>query len=170
MTGVDLEMYMHDMALMQDFAVLNRRTIADIILRKAGLTEDDSFETVHNYIDFERKILRKGAVSAEKGEILIIPMNMRDGSVIARGKGNSDWNYSAPHGAGRFLGRKKALQTLNFEDFKDQMKNIYTTSVVRNTLDEAPNAYKPMEDILINIKETVDIVDFVKPIYNFKSH
>lgn len=170
LTGVDLNNYMHDMELMQKYAVLNRRTIANIILEKAKLTEDEAFETIHNYIDFKRMILRKGAVSAENGEILLIPINMRDGSIIAKGKGNEDWNYSAPHGAGRLMGRNEACKKLNFDEFKEQMKDVYSTSVVTETLDEAPNAYKSMNEIIEAIGETVDIIDVINPIYNFKAH
>jgi RNA-splicing ligase RtcB len=170
LTGVDFENYMHDMELMQKYAVLNRRTMANIILKEAGLTELDSFETTHNYIDFNRMMLRKGAVSAENGETLLIPINMRDGSIIAKGKGNDDWNYSAPHGAGRLMGRKQAHKNLNFEEFKEQMKDVYSTSVLTETLDEAPNAYKPMNEILEAIGATAEIVDIIKPIYNFKAH
>lgn len=170
LTGSDFDNYMHDMELMQKFAVLNRRTMANIILEKAELTEAESFETIHNYIDFNRMILRKGAVSAENGEILLIPINMRDGSIIAKGKGNEDWNYSAPHGAGRLMGRKEAHRKLDFDEFKNQMKDIYSTSVLSETLDEAPNAYKTMNEIIEAIGETVEIIDIIKPIYNFKAH
>jgi len=170
LTGIDFHNYMHDMELMQKFAVLNRRTMANIILEKTELTEAKAFETIHNYIDFKRMILRKGAVSAEKGETLLIPINMRDGSIIAKGKGNEDWNYSAPHGAGRLMGRKEAHKKLNFEEFKEQMKDVYSTSVLTETLDEAPNAYKSMNEIIKAIGETVEIIDIIKPIYNFKAH
>lgn len=170
LTGSDFNNYMHDMELMQKFAVLNRRTMANIILEKAELTEAESFETIHNYIDFNRMILRKGAVSAENGEILLIPINMRDGTIIAKGKGNEDWNYSAPHGAGRLMGRKEAYRKLDFDEFKNQMKDIYSTSVLSETLDEAPDAYKPMNEIIEAIGETVEIIDIIKPIYNFKAH
>jgi RNA-splicing ligase RtcB len=168
--GSDFNNYMHDMELMQKYAVLNRRTMANIILEKTWLTEYESFETIHNYIDFNRMMLRKGAVSAEKNEILLIPINMRDGSIIAKGKGNADWNYSAPHGAGRLMGRNEAHRTLDFNEFKEQMKDIYSTSVLSETLDEAPNAYKPMAEILEAIKETAEVIDIIKPIYNFKAH
>ena len=170
LTGADFDNYMHDMELMQKFAVLNRRTMANIILEKAELTEAKSFETIHNYIDFKRMILRKGAVSAENGEILLIPINMCDGSIIAKGKGNEDWNYSAPHGAGRLMGRNEAHKKLNFDEFKEQMKDVYSTSVLTETLDEAPNAYKSMNEIIEAIGETVEIIDIIKPIYNFKAH
>jgi len=166
----DFDNYIHDMNLMQEYAVLNRRTIADIILSKSEFSENSSFETIHNYIDFSKMILRKGAVSAEKGEIILIPINMRDGSIIAKGKGNSDWNYSAPHGAGRLMGRRQAHKDLNLDTFKKQMKDIYSTSVIAETLDEAPNAYKSMDEIIETITDTVDIIDIIKPIYNFKAH
>ena len=168
--GTDFDNYMHDMELMQKYAVLNRRTMANIMLEKAELTEIEAFETIHNYIDFNRMMLRKGAVSAENGETLLIPINMRDGSIIAKGKGNEDWNYSAPHGAGRLMGRRQAHKNLNFDEFKEQMKDVYSTSVLTETLDEAPNAYKPMNEILEAIGGTVEVVDVIKPIYNFKAH
>lgn len=170
LTGADFDNYMHDMELMQKYAVLNRRTMANIVLEKAGLTEIEAFETIHNYIDFNRMMLRKGAVSAENGETLLIPINMRDGSIIAKGKGNADWNYSAPHGAGRLMGRKEAHRKLDFDEFKEQMKDVYSTSVLSETLDEAPNAYKPINEILEAIGDTAEIVDIIKPIYNFKAH
>ncbi len=169
-SGADFDNYMHDMRTIQKYAVLNRRTIADIIFKNTELIEDVSFETIHNYIDFKRMILRKGAISAERDEIVLIPINMRDGSVIAKGKGNPDWNYSAPHGAGRLMSRKKAKQNLDLEVFKKQMEGIYSTSVSRKTLDEAPDAYKPIDEILSTIDDSVDIVDVIKPIYNFKAH
>lgn len=168
--GIDFDNYMHDMSVVQKYAVLNRRTMADIILNNTELNEDYSFETIHNYIDFKRMILRKGAISAEKDETVLIPINMRDGSIIAKGKGNSDWNYSAPHGAGRLMSRKKAKENLNLSDFKDQMKDIYSTSVLPETLDEAPDAYKSIDEILNTINDTVEIIDIIKPIYNFKAH
>jgi len=161
--------YMNDMKIMQRYASVNRRTIADIILHNAGLTEESSFETIHNYIDFNRMILRKGAVSAEKGEKLLIPMNMRDGALICTGKGNPDWNYSAPHGAGRLMTRTEAKNKLSIDEFKKQMQGIYTTSVSKSTIDEAPGAYKPMEEIMEMISDTVDIIDILKPVYNFKA-
>lgn len=170
LTGADFENYMHDMKIMQEYAVLNRKTMAKIILEKAGLSACDYFETIHNYIDFDRMILRKGAVSAEKGKVLLIPINMRDGSIIAKGKGNADWNYSAPHGAGRLMGRKEAHRKLDLDEFKEQMKNVYSTSVLSETLDEAPNAYKPIDEILEAINDTIEVLDIIKPIYNFKAH
>lgn len=162
--------YMHDMQIIQKFALLNRRIIANIILENTGLSEDYSFETIHNYIDFKRMILRKGAVSAEKNEKLLIPMNMRDGSLICIGKGNKDWNYSAPHGAGRLMSRTEAKNSIKLSNFEEQMKGIFSTSVCVNTIDEAPNAYKPMSEIIELINDTVEIVEIIRPIYNFKSH
>jgi len=168
--GEGLKDYLHDMKIVQKYAVDNRAAIAEIILNTLNLHEEERFETIHNYIDFNRMILRKGAVSAEKGEKLLIPINMRDGSIIALGKGNPDWNYSAPHGAGRLMSRGEAHKKLNLNEFKEQMKDIYSTSVLTETLDEAPNAYKPIDEILNSIKETVEVIEVIKPIYNFKSH
>jgi tRNA-splicing ligase RtcB (3'-phosphate/5'-hydroxy nucleic acid ligase) len=167
--GEDFDHYMHDMKLAQAFAKANREEIARAIVENMGFEELDRFDTVHNYIDTENLILRKGAVSARRGERLIIPMNMRDGSIIAVGKGNEDWNFSAPHGAGRVLSRTKAMKTLNMDDFHKTMEGIWTTSVSEETLDEAPMAYKPMNEILEKIEETSEIVDFIKPVYNFKA-
>ena len=161
---------MNDMKIMQRYASLNRRTIADIIFERSDLAEEYSFETIHNYIDFKRMILRKGAVSAEKDETLLIPINMRDGSIIAHGKGNPDWNYSAPHGAGRLMSRRKAKEKLNLTEFKKQMEGIFSTSVLSGTLDEAPDAYKSIDEIIETIIDTVEVVDIIKPIYNFKAH
>ena len=161
--------YIHDMRIMQDFAALNRKAIADTILSEYGMDYTKTFTTAHNYIDLDRMILRKGAVSAEKNETLIIPINMRDGSIICRGKGNPDWNYSAPHGAGRLYSRSKAKEILSFEEFEKSMGGIYSTSVKMNTLDESPLAYKPIDSILDNIGDTVEIIDIAKPVYNFKA-
>ena len=144
--------------------------MAEIILEKAGLKEIERFETIHNYIDFDRMILRKGAVSAEKGEVLLIPINMRDGSLLCVGKGNENWNYSAPHGAGRVMSRNQAKRELNMDDFKNTMKNVYSTSVGTRTLDEAPGAYKPIEEIKSTIGDTAEIISVIKPLYNFKAH
>ncbi len=163
------ENYIHDMKLIQAFAVLNRRAMIDIIVNGLGLHSVDSFTTIHNYIDTENMILRKGAVSAQRGEKLLIPINMRDGSLICIGKGNAEWNCSAPHGAGRLLSRGNARATLSLEDFEEQMRGIYTTSVNRSTLDESPMAYKSLSDIVDNITPTVDIVKRIVPIYNFKA-
>lgn len=170
LTGSDMDDYLHDIRIIQKYALVNRRTMADIILKHTGLSEDSSFETIHNYIDFNRMIMRKGAISAEKGEKVLIPINMRDGSLICIGKGNPDWNYSAPHGAGRLMSRRAARKGLDLKIFKKQMKSVYSTSVLKATLDEAPDAYKPMDEIVEMISETVDIVDVVKPVYNFKAH
>lgn len=167
--GEDFKNYIHDMEIVQEYAVLNRRTIANIILQKMKWKEIDSFETIHNYIDTKNMILRKGSVSAQKGERLIIPINMRDGSLICIGKGNPDWNYSAPHGAGRLMSRAKAKEILSMDEYKDTMAEIYSTSVNKNTLDEAPMAYKPIDEIIECIEPTVDIVQIIKPIYNFKA-
>ena len=158
------------MAIVQKFASLNRETMVEIILKESGLQEVDRFETVHNYIDFKRMILRKGAVSAENGETILIPINMRDGSLLCVGKGNENWNYSAPHGAGRLMSRNKAKEVIKITEFVETMKNIYSTSVNTGTLDEAPQAYKPMEEILQAITDTVKVIGIIKPVYNFKSH
>ena len=164
------EMYLHDMKICQEYASLNRSYIAREILRHIGLQiYQKHFETIHNYINFEDNIVRKGAIRANKGERVIIPINMRDGSIIAVGKGNEDWNNSAPHGAGRIMSRNKAKETLSLDDFKESMKDIYSTSVVEETIDEAPFAYKPMQEIINNIKDTVEIEKIIKPIYNFKA-
>jgi tRNA-splicing ligase RtcB (3'-phosphate/5'-hydroxy nucleic acid ligase) len=170
LTGNDFNDYMNDMAIVQKFAVLNREIIADIILKETGLYKNYGVETIHNYIDFKRNILRKGAVSAEKGEKLLIPINMSDGSLLCIGKGNENWNYSAPHGAGRLMSRSKAKESINMEDFKNSMKNIYTTSVVVETIDEAPQAYKSMQEIKNAITDTAEIIDVIKPLYNYKAH
>ena len=170
LTGEDFHNYMNDMRIVQMYASINRFTMADIIIKEMGFSEMYRFETVHNYIDFESMILRKGAVSADEGEILIIPMNMRDGSLLCEGKGNYLWNYSAPHGAGRLMSRSKAKAELDFEEFQETMSDVYTSSVNRSTLDEAPAAYKDMQEIIDCIEDTVDIIDILKPIYNFKAH
>lgn len=164
-------LYFHDMQICQYFATLNRITIANIILDELYGTDIDDyefFETIHNYIDLKNKIIRKGAISAYEGEKLLVPINMRDGSILCKGKGNPDWNYSAPHGAGRIMSRRKAQETLSLADYKNEMKNIYTTSVNKYTLDEAPMSYKPMKEIVDNIHDTVEVLDIIKPIYNFK--
>lgn len=164
------EKYLHDMKICQEYASLNRSYIAREILKNIGLQiYQKHFETIHNYIDFEDNIVRKGAIRANKGEKVIIPMNMRDGSIIATGKGNEDWNNSAPHGAGRIMSRTKAKETYKLEEFKKSMEGIYTTSVVDETIDEAPFVYKPMQEIVENIKDTVEIERIIKPIYNFKA-
>lgn len=161
--------YLHDMKLCQEFAILNRYAIAKTIANYMNWNIDDYFESVHNYISFYDNIVRKGAISARKGEKVIIPINMRDGCIIGAGKGNNDWNNSAPHGAGRIMSRAKAMETINLEEYKKSMENIYTTSVKEETKDESPFAYKPIEEILNNIKETVEVIEIIKPIYNFKA-
>lgn len=168
--GQAMQDYLHDMKLAQEHAKINRETIAKQILKYAKLTEVESFDTIHNYIDTDNMILRKGSISAQVGERVIIPMNMRDGSLICIGKGNEDWNCSAPHGAGRLMSRAKTKESISMSEFKDSMKDVYSTSVCVSTIDEAPQAYKPIEEIMENIKDTVDIVDIIKPIYNFKAH
>lgn len=165
------EDYIHDINLVQKHASCNRNEIARQILEHANLHEAERFETIHNYIDVEHMILRKGSISCEKGEKVIIPMNMRDGSLICIGKGNPDWNYSGPHGAGRLFSRSKAKDMFSLDAYKKTMEDahIYTTSVSQGTLDESPMAYKSMEEIMKNIKDTVDIVNVIKPVYNFKA-
>lgn len=167
--GKYLDQYLHDVEICQEFALLNREKMAEIILKECGLTATDGFHTIHNYIDTKEMILRKGSIAAHKGEKVLIPINMRDGSVLAVGKGNPEWNYSAPHGAGRIMSRSKAKSTLNMEEYKETMKGIYTTSVTTATIDEAPMAYKSLEDIIDVIRDSVDIIEIMKPIYNFKS-
>ena len=167
--GTYFEDYLHDVEICQRYAKRNREKIAEILLERTGMTGSDAFHTIHNYIDTEEMILRKGAIAAHKGEKVLIPINMKDGSVLAVGKGNSDWNYSAPHGAGRLMSRTKAKDTLNMEDYRHVMEGIYSTSINEATLDEAPMAYKSLEDIIDVIKESVDILDIMRPIYNFKS-
>lgn len=167
--GELFEQYIHDMKLVQDFAMLNRKAMMDEIVDGMSLHVKEQFTTVHNYIDTDNMILRKGAVSAQAGEVLLIPINMRDGSLICTGKGDSDWNCSAPHGAGRLLSRSAAKEQLTLTQFKREMDGIYSTSVSSATLDESPMAYKSMEDIISNIGDTCDIEDIIKPIYNFKA-
>lgn len=169
LTGQGMDDYLHDLFLCQTFAVRNRELIADMILADAGLSAADRFHTVHNYIDQEDMILRKGAIRARKGERVLIPLNMRDGSLLAVGKGNPDWNCSAPHGAGRVMSRKKAKETLSLADYKASMTGIYSTSVSMETIDEAPMAYKPAERIAEDIRDTVDVVGRLRPVYNFKA-
>lgn len=196
LTGKYREMYLHDMKICQEYASVNRVEIAQKILQEIfpnPLYKEDietidlgyryntmviqnkigidfkAFETIHNYISFEDNIVRKGAIRANKGERVIIPINMRDGSIIAIGKGNKDWNNSAPHGAGRLMSRKKAKETFGLEEFKESMKNIYSTSVLEETIDEAPFVYKPIQEIIDNIQDTVEIEKIIKPIYNFKA-
>ena len=186
------EEYLHDMYICQEFAKMNRIHIATIILnnifgdkaytlvnikeldiekaKKANVSLSiPYFETVHNYISFDDNIVRKGAISAKNGEKILIPINMRDGCLVAIGKGNEEWNCSAPHGAGRIMSRAKAKETFTLDEYKETMKDIYSTSVVEETLDEAPMVYKPMQEIIDNTQDTVEIIDIIKPIYNFKA-
>ena len=163
------EAYLHDMKIAQEFAILNRYTIAKTIADFMNWNIDDYFESVHNYISFEDNIVRKGAISAKKGQRVIIPINMRDGGIIGIGKGNDDWNNSAPHGAGRIMSRGKAKEVINLEEYKKAMENIYTTSVTEETKDEAPFVYKPIEEILNHIIPTVEVTKVIKPVYNFKA-
>lgn len=169
LTGKYREDYLHDMRICQEFAKLNRMCIADAIMYAMGWVGIDVFETIHNYIEFETNMVRKGAISAKKGEKLLIPINMRDGCIVGIGKGNDDWNQSAPHGAGRIMSRSKARETVSLADFKESMEGIFTTSVSVETVDEAPMVYKPMDEIVENIKDTVDILEIIKPVYNFKA-
>lgn len=162
--------YLADVEICQQFAKRNRELIAEIILDRCNLTATDAFHTIHNYIDTGEMILRKGAIAAHKDEKVLIPINMRDGSVLAIGKGNPDWNYSAPHGAGRVMSRNKAKQVLSLDEYKKAMEGIYSTSVNEETLDEAPMAYKSLNDIIDVIEETVDVIEVIKPIYNFKAN
>ena len=164
-----LEDYLFDVVICQRFARRNREKMAEILLERTGISGGEAFHTIHNYIDTDEMILRKGAIAAHKGEKVLIPINMRDGSVLATGKGNPEWNYSAPHGAGRLMSRTKAKTTLSMEEYKSEMKGIYTTSVNKSTLDEAPMAYKSLEDIIDVIRDSVDVIDVMKPIYNFKA-
>lgn len=168
--GRFFEDYLHDVEICQRFATRNREKIAEILLDRTGMTGTDGFHTIHNYIDTDEMILRKGAIAAHAGEKVLIPINMRDGSVLAVGKGNADWNYSAPHGAGRIMSRTKAKDTLSMDEYRTMMAGVYTTSVNEATLDEAPMAYKSLEDIIDVIRETVDVIDVMKPIYNFKAN
>ena len=168
-SGELFERYIHDMKIVQHFAKLNRMAMMDEIVKGMKVHIEEQFTTIHNYIDTESMILRKGAVSAKAGEKILIPINMRDGSLICLGKGNEDWNYSAPHGAGRLMSRAEAKQSFTVSEFKKQMEEVYTTSVGKATLDECPMAYKGMQDILDNIGPTADVVKIIRPIYNFKA-
>ena len=168
LTGKYRDDYIYDMKICQRFAKQNRLMIALKIMLSMGWYSIDLFETVHNYID-ESNMIRKGAISAKKGEKVLIPINMRDGSLLCVGKGNEDWNCSAPHGAGRIMSRNKARESISMESFRESMTGVYTTSVCESTIDESPMAYKPMDEIINNIKDTVDILDVLKPVYNFKA-
>lgn len=172
--GEDFNNYINDMKLVQKYAEINRNEIAKVIIDHL-ITNNinfkiESFQTIHNYIDTDNMILRKGSISAQKNEKVLIPLNMRDGCIIGKGKGNSEWNYSAPHGAGRILSRGRAKELISLEEFKDSMKNIWSTSVCESTIDESPMSYKPIEDILDNIGDSIEIIDIIKPIYNFKAN
>ena len=167
--GSYFEDYLHDVEICQRYARRNREKIAEILLDRTGMTGTDAFHTIHNYINTEEMILRKGAIAAHKNEKVLIPINMKDGSVLAVGKGNPEWNFSAPHGAGRVMSRTKAKNTLDMQEYKKVMEGIYTTSVNEATIDEAPMAYKSLEDIIDVIKESVDVIEVLKPIYNFKA-
>ena len=168
-SGELFEQYIHDMKIVQHYAMLNRQAMVDEIVRAMGFHVEEQFTTIHNYIDTEAMILRKGAVSAKAGEKLLIPINMRDGSLICVGKGNEDWNLSAPHGAGRLMSRAEAKRSFTVSEFEKQMAEVYTTSVNKSTLDECPMAYKNMQDILNNIGPTAEVVKIIRPIYNFKA-
>ena len=168
-TGELFADYIHDMKIMQEFADINRKTMMQIITEGMNLTVIDQFTTIHNYIDTENMILRKGSVSAQKNEKLLIPINMRDGSLICIGKGNPEWNCSAPHGAGRIMSRKEAKRSLSVEEFEKQMQGIYSSTVNVKTLDESPMAYKDMKEIVENIEPTAEIIKTIKPVYNFKA-
>ena len=169
LAGGGFDDYINDMKIIQTYADFNRRAMADTIVELMKLSAAERFTTTHNYIDTDTMILRKGAISACSGEKVLIPMNMRDGSLICIGKGNPDWNYSAPHGAGRIMSRSAAKKNLSMAEFKRAMKGVYTTTANAATLDEAPMAYKPAEEIIANIKDSVDIIKIIKPIYNFKA-
>ncbi len=169
LTGNDFDAYVRDMNIMVAYAKLNRKAIADEILKGMKWKDRDSFTTIHNYLDSENMILRKGAVSSQRGERLLIPMNMRDGSLLCEGLGNSDWNYSAPHGAGRVFSRTDAKNQITLTQFKKDMEGIYSSCISRKTIDESPAAYKPMQDILDRICDTVKVLAILKPVYNFKA-
>ena len=168
--GTMRDNYLHDMRICQKYAELNRRWIGTLLM---GFLDDKSelsmaIESVHNYIG-DDNIIRKGAVASLENELLIIPINIRDGSLLCRGKGNADWNFSAPHGAGRILGRGEAKRVLSVEEFQETMVRVFSTTVGQSTLDEAPDAYKPMDEIVSNVGDTVEILQIIKPIYNFKA-
>ena len=167
--GEYLSDYLHDVEICQHFARRNREKMAEILLERIGIAGGEAFHTIHNYIDTEETILRKGAIAAHAGEKVLIPINMRDGSVLAVGKGNAEWNYSAPHGAGRIMSRRAAKEQLSLDEYRETMKGIYSTSVNESTLDEAPMAYKSLEDIIDVIRDSVDIIDVMRPINNFKA-
>ena len=167
--GTFMDDYLHDINICQQFAKRNREKMAEILLEKTGITGLDAFQTIHNYIDIDEMILRKGSVSAKEGEKLLIPINMRDGSLICVGKGNPDWNFSAPHGAGRLMSRSDARLMLTMEEYEQQMSGIYSTCINSATLDESPMAYKNIDEIIENIEPTAEIIARIKPVYNFKA-
>lgn len=168
--GEQMQNYLHDVAIAQHYAAINRQTMAEVIMVGMRWREVNSFDTIHNYVDLDNMILRKGAISAQKDEIVIIPMNMRDGSLICRGKGNPDWNFSGPHGAGRIMSRTEAKRKVNLAEFEDTMKDVWSTSVTKATVDESPFAYKNMDDIIRHIGDTVEVLEVIKPIYNYKAN
>ena len=167
--GSFMDDYLHDVEICQRFARRSRERMAEIIIERTKMTRTEAFHTIHNYIDVNEMILRKGAIAAHAGEKILIPINMRDGSVLAVGKGNVEWNNSAPHGAGRIMSRTKAKQSIDLEEYKASMQGIYSTSVNADTLDEAPMAYKSLADIIDVIRDSVEIIDIMKPVYNFKA-
>ena len=167
--GQPFDDYLHDMAIIQQYADLNRKAMVNVLEKRIKLKIEEQFTTIHNYIDLDSMILRKGAISAQKGEKVLIPINMRDGSLVCIGKGNEDWNYSAPHGAGRIMSRSEAKKSITLTQYEKAMEGVYSSTVNRSTLDEAPFAYKPMEEIVANIGDTADIVKTIKPLYNFKA-
>ncbi len=169
LSEIYMEQYLHDVVICQNFAKQNREKIAEILLEQTGLTAGEAFHTIHNYIDVGEMILRKGAIAAHKGEKILIPINMRDGSILALGKGNPNWNYSAPHGAGRVMSRTQAFHELSLENYQKEMTGIYSTSVNQSTLDEAPMAYRSLKDITDVLEDTAEIIDIMKPVYNFKA-
>ena len=169
LAGRPLDDYLHDMRIMQDYAVQNRKAMAETIITGMDWPTGARFTTIHNYIDLDSMILRKGAISAHAGERLLIPLNMRDGSLLCVGKGNPDWNFSAPHGAGHIMSRKEARRVLSMQDFRESMDGIYSTSIRKDTLDEAPMAYKSRESLEEYLDQTVDILDHLSPVYNFKA-
>jgi RNA-splicing ligase RtcB len=167
--GELLDDYLHDVVICQAFARESRERMAEVILSHAGLTAEKSFHTVHNYIDADEMILRKGAVSAKKGEIILIPINARDGAILAKGKGNPEWNFSAPHGAGRVMSRNEARKTLSVDEYEKEMKDVYSTSINQETIDESPMAYRPIEEIIDVIRDSADIIEVIKPVFSFKA-
>lgn len=169
LSGEYLERYMHDMDIAVQYAALSRKQMGDVLINQLGLTVEDSFTTIHNYVDTEDKVLRKGAVSAKENELLIIPINMRDGCLICKGKGNPEWNCTAPHGSGRMMKRSDAKVSISLDEYKEAMKGIYTTSVNESTIDESPMAYRSIDDIVDVVDPTVEIIDITTPVYNFKA-